>query len=106
MPCPDYPGDVTEDLAFKYGIDVVEDLKIQQALRLTHVKDVDSALLYSLKYEAVQQASREGSRNSRTICGQNTGLEPEELKKRILDAARELHPWKCDKTNQNSKTKC
>ncbi|GFS99682.1 CCHC-type domain-containing protein [Nephila pilipes] len=50
--------DVRDTLALRYFIDGVKDPEIQKALRLAELKDLKSVLVYSLKYEAAQQASR------------------------------------------------
>ncbi|GFS34208.1 CCHC-type domain-containing protein [Nephila pilipes] len=54
----DCPADVRDNLALQYFIDGVKDPEIQKALRLAELKDLKSALVYGLKYEAAQQASR------------------------------------------------
>ncbi|GFT02247.1 CCHC-type domain-containing protein [Nephila pilipes] len=54
----DCPADVRDTLALQYFIDGVKDPEIQKALRLAELKDLKSALVYGLKYEAAQQASR------------------------------------------------
>ncbi|GFT28015.1 CCHC-type domain-containing protein [Nephila pilipes] len=54
----DCPADVRDTLVVQYFIDGVKDPEIQKALRLAELKDLKSALVYGLKYEAAQQASR------------------------------------------------
>ena len=90
----DCSADVRESLALKYFIDVIRDPEFQQELRFTYVKDVDSALLYSLKHGVTQQTTWEGFLGSTILYGQNIGHESAELKKRILSTARELRQWK------------
>ncbi|GFS95350.1 retrovirus-related Pol polyprotein from transposon 412 [Nephila pilipes] len=52
------PAEVRDTLAIQYFIDGVKDPEIQKALRLVELKDLKSALVYDLKYEAAQQTSR------------------------------------------------
>ncbi|KAF8773881.1 hypothetical protein HNY73_016492 [Argiope bruennichi] len=54
----DCPTEVRETLAVQYFVDGVRDVEIQKALRMAETKDLKSALVYAIKFEAAQQASR------------------------------------------------
>ncbi|XP_055944373.1 myosin-J heavy chain-like [Argiope bruennichi] len=54
----DCPTEVRETLAVQYFVDGVRDVEIQKALRMAETKDLKSGLVYAIKFEAAQQASR------------------------------------------------
>ncbi|GFT38832.1 retrovirus-related Pol polyprotein from transposon 412 [Nephila pilipes] len=64
----DCPANVRDTLTLQYFIDGVKDSEIQEALRLSELKDLKSALVYGLKYEAAEQASR---RERHLVRGRN-----------------------------------
>ncbi|KFM75817.1 hypothetical protein X975_16651, partial [Stegodyphus mimosarum] len=47
-----------EILSLQYFIDGIRDPEIQKALRMADVKDIKSALVYAMKFEVAQQATR------------------------------------------------
>ncbi|KFM56688.1 Retrovirus-related Pol polyprotein from transposon 412, partial [Stegodyphus mimosarum] len=52
------PTETREILSLQYFIDGIRDPEIQKALRMADVKDLKSALVYAMKFEAAQQATR------------------------------------------------
>ncbi|GFX28108.1 retrovirus-related Pol polyprotein from transposon 297 [Trichonephila clavipes] len=54
----DCPTEVREVLALQHFIDGVRDPEIQKALRMADLKDLKGALVFAMKFEAAQQATR------------------------------------------------
>ncbi|GFV52414.1 retrovirus-related Pol polyprotein from transposon 412 [Trichonephila clavipes] len=54
----DCPTEVREVLALQHFIDGVRDPEIQKALRMADLKDLKEALVFAMKFEAAQQATR------------------------------------------------
>ncbi|GBL79546.1 hypothetical protein AVEN_18129-1 [Araneus ventricosus] len=61
------PLDLRESLEAQYFVDIIRDEDAQHSTRLMNAKDLKSALTYSMKYEAVETASK-FSRYARS-CG-------------------------------------
>ncbi|GBO27034.1 hypothetical protein AVEN_224523-1 [Araneus ventricosus] len=62
----EFPQDVRDSLAGQHFVDTIIDEDTQQATRLMDAKDMKSALVYSMKYEAAKTVSKI-SRNVRSI---------------------------------------
>ncbi|GBN57088.1 Transposon Ty3-I Gag-Pol polyprotein [Araneus ventricosus] len=72
------PQDVRDSLAAQYFVDAIRDEDTQHATRLMDAKDLKSALVYSMKYEAAKTVSKT-SRNVRSIeVEDGTGKEKDE----------------------------
>ncbi|GBN88063.1 hypothetical protein AVEN_4575-1 [Araneus ventricosus] len=52
------PLDVLESLAAQYFVDAIKEEDMQQSTRLMYAKDLNSALAYSMKYEAARTVSK------------------------------------------------
>ncbi|KFM62548.1 hypothetical protein X975_20006, partial [Stegodyphus mimosarum] len=61
------PTETREILSLQYFIDGIRDPEIQQALRMADVKDIKSALVYAMKFEVAQQATRKGHHPLRAV---------------------------------------
>ncbi|GBM87209.1 hypothetical protein AVEN_129728-1 [Araneus ventricosus] len=106
------PQDVRDSLAPQYVVDAIRDEDTQHATRLMDAKDLESALAYSMKYEAAKIVSKT-SRNVRPIVIEDgTGKEKDEkfdcLLEKLLNshvAGKKNTPrrnpnvtcWKCNK---------
>jgi hypothetical protein len=71
----DCPAEVRDTLSLQYFIDGIRDGEIQKTLRLAELKDLKSALIYAMRVEAAQQASKKdrhmvrGVDKNQTDCG-------------------------------------
>ncbi|GBL99261.1 hypothetical protein AVEN_116240-1 [Araneus ventricosus] len=84
------PQDVRDSLAAQYYVDAIRDEDTQHATRLMDAKDLKSASVYSLMYEAVKTISNT-SRNVRSIhIEDGTGKENDEKFDCLLKTSEEL----------------
>ncbi|GFV64846.1 gag-Pol polyprotein [Trichonephila clavipes] len=63
----DCPTEVREVLALQHFIDGVRDPEIQKALRMADLKDLKGALVFAMKFEAAQQATRKDRHPIRAV---------------------------------------
>ncbi|GFX65296.1 hypothetical protein TNCV_4821861 [Trichonephila clavipes] len=68
----DCPTEVREVLALQHFIDGVRDLEIQKALRMADLKDLKGALVFAMKLEAAQQATRKDRHPIRAVNESDT----------------------------------
>ncbi|GFU81391.1 retrovirus-related Pol polyprotein from transposon 412 [Trichonephila clavipes] len=68
----DCPTEVREVLALQHFIDGVRDLEIQKALRMAVLKDLKGALVFAMKLEAAQQATRKDRHPIRAVNESDT----------------------------------
>ncbi|GFV82393.1 retrovirus-related Pol polyprotein from transposon 412 [Trichonephila clavipes] len=68
----DCPTEVREVLALQHFIDGVRDPEIQKALRMADLKDVKGALVFAMKFEAAQQATRKDRHPIRAVNESDT----------------------------------
>ncbi|GFW94955.1 retrovirus-related Pol polyprotein from transposon 412 [Trichonephila clavipes] len=68
----DCPTEVREVLALQHFIDGVRDAEIQKALRMADLKDLKGALVFALKFEAAQQATRKDRHPIRAVNESDT----------------------------------
>lgn len=90
----DCPADTREILSLQYFVDGIRDAEIQKALRVADIKDLKSALVYAMKYEAAQQATRRERHPIRAAAIQDPKhpivARMDELEKRINDLSRSI----------------
>ncbi|GFW72741.1 hypothetical protein TNCV_1265851 [Trichonephila clavipes] len=63
----DCPTEVREVLALQHFIDGVRDPEIQKALRMADLKDLKGALVFAMKFEVAQQATRKDRHPIRAV---------------------------------------
>ncbi|GFX12178.1 CCHC-type domain-containing protein [Trichonephila clavipes] len=68
----DCPTEVREVLALQHFIDGVRDPEIQKALRMADLKDLKGALVFAMKFEAAQQATRKDRHLIRAVNESDT----------------------------------
>ncbi|GFW15556.1 retrovirus-related Pol polyprotein from transposon 297 [Trichonephila clavipes] len=68
----DCPTEVREVLALQHFIDGVRDPEIQKALRMADLKDLKGALVFAMKFEAAQQATRKDRHPIRAVNASDT----------------------------------
>ncbi|GFU24075.1 gag-Pol polyprotein [Trichonephila clavipes] len=68
----DCPTEVREVLALQHFIDGVRDPEIQKALRMADLKDLKGALVFAMKFEAAQQATRKDRHPIRAVSRSDT----------------------------------
>ncbi|GFT89899.1 retrovirus-related Pol polyprotein from transposon 412 [Trichonephila clavipes] len=68
----DCPTEVREVLALQHFIDGVRDPDIQKALRMADLKDLKGALVFAMKFEAAQQATRKDRHPIRAVNESDT----------------------------------
>ncbi|GFW63767.1 retrovirus-related Pol polyprotein from transposon 412 [Trichonephila clavipes] len=68
----DCPTEVREVLALQHFIDGVHDPEIQKALRMADLKDLKEALVFAMKFEAAQQATRKDRHPIRAVNESDT----------------------------------
>ncbi|GFX70407.1 retrovirus-related Pol polyprotein from transposon opus [Trichonephila clavipes] len=68
----DCPTEVREVPALQHFIDGVRDPEIQKALRMADLKDLKGALVFAMKFEAAQQATRKDSHPIRAVNESDT----------------------------------
>ncbi|GFW05346.1 retrovirus-related Pol polyprotein from transposon 412 [Trichonephila clavipes] len=68
----DWPTEVREVLALQHFIDGVRDPEIQKALRMADLKDLKGALVFAMKFEAAQQATRKDRHPIRAVNESDT----------------------------------
>ncbi|GFT80072.1 gag-Pol polyprotein [Trichonephila clavipes] len=68
----DCPTEVREVLALQHFIDGVRDPEIQKALRMVDLKDLKGALVFAMKFEAAQQATRKDRHPIRAVNESDT----------------------------------
>ncbi|GFX16047.1 retrovirus-related Pol polyprotein from transposon 412 [Trichonephila clavipes] len=68
----DCPTEVGEVLALQHFVDGVRDPEIQKALRMADLKDLKGALVFAMKFEAAQQATRKDRHPIRAVNESDT----------------------------------
>ncbi|GFX49567.1 hypothetical protein TNCV_4902091 [Trichonephila clavipes] len=68
----DCPTEVRDVLALQHFIDGVRDPEIQKALRMADLKDLKGALVFAMKFEAAQQATRKDRHPIRAVNESDT----------------------------------
>ncbi|GFW97928.1 gag-Pol polyprotein [Trichonephila clavipes] len=68
----DCPTEVREVLALQHFVDGVRDPEIQKALRMADLKDLKGALVFAMKFEAAQQATRKDRHPIRAVNESDT----------------------------------
>ncbi|GFU58770.1 hypothetical protein TNCV_3089111 [Trichonephila clavipes] len=68
----DCPTEVREVLALQHFIDGVRDPEIQKALRMADLKDLKGTLVFAMKFEAAQQATRKDRHPIRAVNESDT----------------------------------
>ncbi|GFW27444.1 hypothetical protein TNCV_162891 [Trichonephila clavipes] len=68
----DCPTEVREVLALQHFINGVRDPEIQKALRMADLKDLKGALVFAMKFEAAQQATRKDRHPIRAVNESDT----------------------------------
>ncbi|GFS99793.1 retrovirus-related Pol polyprotein from transposon 412 [Trichonephila clavipes] len=68
----DCPTEVREVLALQHFIDGVRDAEIQKALQMADLKDLKGALVFAMKFEAAQQATRKDRHPIRAVNESDT----------------------------------
>ncbi|GFU79395.1 retrovirus-related Pol polyprotein from transposon 412 [Trichonephila clavipes] len=106
----DCPTEVREVLALQHFIDGVRDPEIQKALRMADLKDLKGALVFAMKFEAAQQATRKDRHPIRAVNESdtsNSGVERlerqmrsfmnrvESLMSQKADGKKTLKCWTC-----------
>ncbi|GFT17265.1 retrovirus-related Pol polyprotein from transposon 412 [Trichonephila clavipes] len=106
----DCPTEVREVLALQHFVDGVRDPEIQKALRMADLKDLKGALVFAMKFEAAQQATRKDRHPIRAVNESDTSnsslerLEPqmrsflnrvESLMSQKADGKKTLKCWTC-----------
>ncbi|GFU28582.1 retrovirus-related Pol polyprotein from transposon 412 [Trichonephila clavipes] len=96
----DCPTEVREVLALQHFIDGVRDPEIQKALRMADLKDLKGALVFAMKFEAAQQATRKDRHPIRAVNESdtsNSGVERLERQMRsFLNRVESLMSQKAD----------
>ncbi|GFW48131.1 retrovirus-related Pol polyprotein from transposon 412 [Trichonephila clavipes] len=96
----DCPTEVREVLALQHFIDGVRDPEIQKALRMADLKDLKGALVFAMKFEAAQQATRKDRHPIRAVSESdtsNSGVERLERQMRsFLNRVESLMSQKAD----------
>jgi hypothetical protein len=94
------PTDVRDGLALQYFIDAIRDPEIQQALRIADNKDLKSALVYAMKIESAQQATKKEHRFVRGATVETKSTSIEELSDEIRKVLKFLENKEAPKTRQ------
>ncbi|GFV88076.1 gag-Pol polyprotein [Trichonephila clavipes] len=68
----DCPTEVREVLALQHFVDGLRDPEIQKALRMADLKDLKGALVFAMKFEAAQQATRKDRHPIRAVNESDT----------------------------------
>ncbi|GFY03861.1 gag-Pol polyprotein [Trichonephila clavipes] len=96
----DCPTEVREVLALQHFIDGVRDPEIQKVLRMADLKDLKGALVFAMKFEAAQQATRKDRHPIRAVNESdtsNSGVERLERQMRsFLNRVESLMSQKAD----------
>ncbi|GFV94884.1 retrovirus-related Pol polyprotein from transposon 297 [Trichonephila clavipes] len=80
----DCPTEVREILALQHFIDGVRDPEIQKALRMADLKDLKGALVFAMKFEAAQQATRKDRHPIRAVNESDTSNSSVERLERLM----------------------
>ncbi|GFV89787.1 retrovirus-related Pol polyprotein from transposon 412 [Trichonephila clavipes] len=84
----DCPTEVREVLALQHFIDGVRDPEIQKALRMADLKDLKGALVFAMKFEAAQQATRKDRHPIRAVNESDTSNSSvERLERQMREAS-------------------
>jgi hypothetical protein len=94
------PTDVRDGLALQYFVDAIRDPEIQQALRIADNKDLKSALVYAMKIESAQQATKKEHRFVRGATAETKSTSIEELSDEIRKMLKFLENKEAPKTRQ------
>ncbi|GBM45814.1 hypothetical protein AVEN_272231-1 [Araneus ventricosus] len=84
------PLDVREGLASQYFVDAIRDEHTQHDTRLTDAKDLNSALAYSMKYEAMKTASKTSSHVISIEIENDVGIERDDKFESLLKTLEKL----------------
>ncbi|GFT53861.1 retrovirus-related Pol polyprotein from transposon 412 [Trichonephila clavipes] len=91
----DCPTEVREVLALQHFIDGVRDPEIQKALRMADLKDLKGALVFAMKFEAAQQATRKDRHPIRAVNESDTSNSKSRREEDLLNAGPAVEKGIC-----------
>ncbi|GFW57352.1 retrovirus-related Pol polyprotein from transposon 412 [Trichonephila clavipes] len=101
----DCPTEVREVLALQHFIDGVRDPEIQKALRMTDLKDLKGALVFAMKFEAAQQATRKDRHPIRAV-NESSNSSVERLERQMRSFMNRVESLMSQKADGKKTLKC
>ncbi|GFW72279.1 retrovirus-related Pol polyprotein from transposon 412 [Trichonephila clavipes] len=103
----DCPTEVREVLALQHFIDGVRDPEIQKALRMADLKDLKGALVFAMKFEAAQQATRKDRHPIRAVNKSDTSNSSvERLERQMRSFMNRIESLMSQKADGKKTLKC
>ncbi|GFX53997.1 gag-Pol polyprotein [Trichonephila clavipes] len=103
----DCPTEVREVLALQHFIDGVRDPEIQKALRMADLKDLKGALVFAMKFEAAQQATRKDRHPIRAVNESDTSNSSvERLERQMRSFMNRVESLMSQKADGKNTLKC
>ncbi|GFT76153.1 retrovirus-related Pol polyprotein from transposon 17.6 [Trichonephila clavipes] len=103
----DCPTEVREVLALQHFIDGVRDPEIQKALRMADLKDLKGALVFAMKFEAAQQATRKDRHPIRAVNESDTSNSGvERLERQMRSFLNRVESLMSQKADEKKTLKC
>ncbi|GFW27160.1 hypothetical protein TNCV_93861 [Trichonephila clavipes] len=103
----DCPTEVREVLALQHFIDGVRDPEIQKALRMADLKDLKGALVFAMKFEAAQQATRKDRHPIRAVNESDTSNSSvERLERKMRSFMNRVESLMSQKADGKKTLKC
>ncbi|GFT12795.1 retrovirus-related Pol polyprotein from transposon 412 [Trichonephila clavipes] len=103
----DCPTEVREVLALQHFIDGVRDPEIQKALRMADLKDLKGALVFAMKFEAAQQATRKDRHPIRAVNESDTSNSSvERLERQMRSFMNRVESLMSQKSDGKKTLKC
>ncbi|GFU33971.1 retrovirus-related Pol polyprotein from transposon 412 [Trichonephila clavipes] len=103
----DCPTEVREVLALQHFIDGVRDPEIQKALRMADLKDLKGALVFAMKFEAAQQATRKDRHPIRAVNESDTSNSSvERLERQMRSLMNRVESLMSQKADGKKTLKC
>ncbi|GFU28419.1 retrovirus-related Pol polyprotein from transposon 412 [Trichonephila clavipes] len=103
----DCPTEVREVLALQHFIDWVRDPEIQKALRMADLKDLKGALVFAMKFEAAQQATRKDRHPIRAVNESDTSNSSvEQLERQMRSFLNRVESLMSQKADGKKTLKC
>ncbi|GFX47043.1 hypothetical protein TNCV_316651 [Trichonephila clavipes] len=103
----DCPTEVREVLALQHFVDGVRDPEIQKALRMADLKDLKGALVFAMKFEAAQQATRKNRHPIRAVNESDTlNSSVERLERQMRSFMNRVESLMSQKANGKKTLKC
>ncbi|GFW86889.1 gag-Pol polyprotein [Trichonephila clavipes] len=103
----DCPTEVREVLALQHFIDGVRDPEIQKALRMADLKDLKGALVFAMKFEAAQQATRKDRHPIRAVNESDTSNSSvERLERQMRSFLNRVESLMSQKADGKNTLKC